>query len=167
MLVLFCDKEIRRSVPGNYIWLSVFTVCEAFFLSCVAADITNASLYGAIFATCISVGALFLGALYAAENVDREKLIKTMVKWMFIGLIVDLTVILLMIFFVSPKDKALIFVISIVMCAFSGLYVMWALLFVIVPGLESHDDYILGALRLYIEIARLFYWIMRLLGEKK
>ena len=165
--MLFCDKDRRRRVPENYIWLGVFTVCEAFFLSCTAMDITNASLYGAIFATCISVGALFLGALYAAENVDRDTLIKTMVKWMVIGIIVDIAVIILMIFFVSPKDKALIFVISLVMCAFSGIYVMWALLFVIVPGLESHDDYILGALRLYIEIARLFYWMMRLLGEKR
>ena len=86
---------------------------------------------------------------------------------MVIGIVVDLVVILLMLFVVSPKDKALIFAISIVMCAFSGMYVLWALLFVIVPGLESHDDYILGALRLYIEIARLFYWMMRLLGEKK
>ena len=72
MCVLFCYEERRRRVPENYIWLGIFTVCEAFFLACVAADITNASLYGAIFATCISVGALFLGALYAAENCDRD-----------------------------------------------------------------------------------------------
>ena len=136
-------------------------------LACFAADITSASLYGAIFATCISVGALFLGALYAAENVDRDKLIRTMVWWLVFGLIVDVVVLVLMIFFVHPKDTAVMFVISVVMCAFSGVYVMWALLFVIVPGLESHDDYIMGALRLYIEIARLFYWLMRIMGEKK
>ena len=53
------------------------------------------------------------------------------------------------------------------MVGIAGAYIMFALLFIIVPGIEDRDDYILGALRLYLEIARLFYWLMRILGEKK
>ncbi len=57
--------------------------------------------------------------------------------------------------------------VGIAMLILSGVYIMFALLFVIVPGIEDKDDYILGAMRLYLEIARLFFWLMKLLGEKK
>lgn len=57
--------------------------------------------------------------------------------------------------------------VGIAMIILSGVYIMFALLFVIVPGIEDKDDYILGAMRLYLEIARLFFWLMKILGEKK
>lgn len=53
------------------------------------------------------------------------------------------------------------------MLVVSGAYVIFALLFIIVPGITDKDDYILGALNLYLEIARLFYWLLVILGEKK
>ena len=53
------------------------------------------------------------------------------------------------------------------MLLISGFYVMWALLFVIVPDLEDKDDYIMGAMRLYMEIARLFFWLLKTFGKKK
>ena len=67
----------------------------------------------------------------------------------------------------KTADKTAVFVISMVMCVIAGGYIMFALFFIIVPGLEDKDDYIMGALRLYIEIARLFFWLMQLLGERR
>ena len=53
------------------------------------------------------------------------------------------------------------------MVILSSAWVTFALLFIIIPGPCDKDDYIYGALLLYIEIARLFYYMMKILGEKK
>ena len=90
-----------------------------------------------------------------------------MIKAMIITLIFHLITIVFVVFSFAVKDKALVIGISCAMLVVSGAYVMFALLFIIVPGITDKDDYILGALRLYLEIARLFYWILKLLGRKK
>lgn len=82
-------------------------------------------------------------------------------------LILHIFVIVLVLFSFGIKDKGLILAISCMMVVVSGAYIMFALLFIIVPGITDKDDYILGALRLYLEIARLFYWMMQLIGKKK
>lgn len=52
-------------------------------------------------------------------------------------------------------------------CLIAGIYIVFALLMLIIPGMTDYDDYILGALRLYVEIVRLFYYMLILLGDKK
>ena len=143
------------------------TCGEAFFLAAVAADLTVFSVYTAIMATCLSVGGLFAAACYTASTMDRERLIRNMVYSMVITLCIDLVMLFVILIMWNPKDKAVVISISVVMLVIVGAYVMFAPLFIIVPGMEDKDDYILGALRLYLEIARLFFWLMKLLGEKK
>lgn len=164
---IYGSPKARKEVPLNYILLTGATLGEASFLAATAADLKEASVYMAIMATCVAVGALFCGAMYSASSVNRDVLIKNMIRFAVIGLIVQLFMTLVILFLYSPKDKALVLGITIIMLIVTSGYVMFALLFVIVPGLEDKDDYILGALRLYLEIARLFFWIMKLLGERK
>jgi len=164
---IFISKEYRTRVPLNYVLLAGATLGEAFFLAAVAADLKEASVFGCIMATCFAVGGLFLASLKTASSMDRERLVSNMVTAMIGTLILHIIVIVVFMFGFGIKDKALVLGISCLMLVISGAYVMFALLFIIVPGLEDKDDYILGALRLYLEIARLFYWMMKILGEKK
>ena len=143
------------------------TCGEAFFLAAVAADLTVFSVYMAILATCLAVAGLFVAACYTASTVDRERLIRNMVYSMVVMLCIDLVMVFVILIMMNPKDKAVIIGISVVMLVLVSGYVMFALLFIIVPGIQDKDDYIFGALQLYLEIARLFFWLMKLLGEKK
>ena len=171
MITSFCviigSKERRRRVPENYIWLALATLGEAFFLAATATDLKVASVISAIMATCIVVGALFFATLYTASSVDRETLIRNMVKGLIGAFFLNLVMLFVMIFLYDPKDKAVVMIISCIMVVIAGAYIIFALLFIIVPGIEDREDYILGALRLYLEIARLFFWLMKILGEKK
>ena len=165
--VIISSKERRRRVPENYIWLAGMTLGEASFLAAVCADLTEFSVFAAIMATCCSVVGLFGAALYASSAVDKDKLIKTMFYGL-IGALIMQFIILLSILIASPFDnKFIIFWFSIWMCVVSGGWVMFALLFIILPGVEDKDDYILGAMRLYLEIARLFFWLLKAMGKKK
>ena len=156
------SKEKRTTVPLNYILLAGATLGETTFLAATAADLKEFSVFAAIMATCFAVGALFLAAVKTASSMNRERLIHNMVGALIGTLILHIVVIVLVLFSFGIKDKMLVFAISCLMLVVSGAYVMFALLFIIVPGItdETRDDYILGALRLYLEIARLFYWMM-------
>ena len=166
-ILIFCYKEYRQRVPLNYILLGGATLGEACLLAATAANLTVMSVYMAILATCLAVAGLFCGALYTSSTMDRDLLIRNMAKFFFVSLLIDVFCIILVFFFMNPKDKAVVAVISVIMLVVVSAYVMYALLFVIVPGIADKDDYILGALQLYLEIARLFFWLMKLLGEKK
>ena len=167
VLAIFCSKKNRRTVPLNYILLAGATLGEASFLACTAADLTVFSVFTAIMETCLAVAGLFVAALYTASTVDRDAIIRNMIKGLAGALVLNLVMLVVIITMYNPADKTAVFVISMVMCVIAGGYIMFALFFIIVPGLEDKDDYIMGALRLYIEIARLFFWLMQLLGERR
>ena len=160
-------KDARKKVPLNYILLAGATLGESFFLAAVAADLTSFSLYMAIMATCLAVGGLFVAALYTASTVNRDVLIRNMVTAMITTLFIDLFMVFVTLILYNPKDKEIVIGISLIMIVVVSAYIMFAMLFIIVPGIHDKDDYILGALRLYLEIARLFFWMMRLLGERR
>ena len=90
-----------------------------------------------------------------------------MVTAMITTLFIDLFMVFVTLILYNPKDKEIVIGISLIMIVVVSCYIMFALLFIIVPGIHDKDDYILGALRLYLEIARLFFWMMRLLGERR
>ena len=143
------------------------TLGEATFLAASAADLKVFSVFTAIMATCIAVASLFGATLYTASSMDRDQLIRNMVKGLTIGMFLNIFMLIFVLFMYNPKDQAVVMGVSIIMCIIAGGYIMFALLFIIMPGLEDKDDYIMGALRLYLEIARLFFWLMKILGEKK
>jgi FtsH-binding integral membrane protein len=167
MCVIVGSKKARRTVPQNYLWLAGVTIGESFFLAAVAADLTVFSVFTCILATCIVTGALFAGSMYTASMVDRDVLIRNLVKSIVTAFIINIVCLIIILFAYRPQDKWIVFAVSCVMVPVVGAYIVFALLFIIVPGIEDRDDYILGAMRLYLEIARLFYYLMRIFGEKK
>ena len=166
-IAIACYKEARRTVPYNYVLLLGATAGEAFFLAAVAAELKVASVLTAIMATCFATVGLFLAAMKTASTVDRDTLVRNMTYGLIGAFFLNVFMILFIVFMYNPKDQGLVIAVGVIMCLIAGAYIMFALLFIIVPGIEDRDDYILGALRLYMEIARLFFWLMQLLGEKK
>jgi len=164
--VIAISKKYRREVPLNYILLAGATLGESCFLAATAADLKGHLLMFAIFGTCIAVGALFLAALKTSSSVDRDVLIRNMVWFLSFSLLIHIVTLVLVLFAFGFKDKALMMAVSCLMLIVSAVYVMYALLLIIIPGTSDKDDYIMGALLLYLEIARLFYWMMQVLKRQ-
>lgn len=78
----------------------------------------------------------------------------------------DLAILVFMVFFGGFKDYTTQLVMSLLVCAITGVYIIFDLLVIILPGVADKDDYILYALNLYIDLARLFMHLMIILGKK-
>ena len=96
------DEKLRRAVPQNYIHLAMVTCGEAFMLAATAADLKVASVYSAIMATCAAVGGLFLAAMYTASSVDRDLLIRNMIKGLMLAFIMNMIMLFVIIFAYNP-----------------------------------------------------------------
>ena len=102
VLAIFCSKECRREVPKNYILLAGATMGEACFLAAVAADLTVFSVFTAILATCLAVAGLFVAALYTASTVDRDVLLRNMVKGLIGAFVLNLFMLFVVLFMYNP-----------------------------------------------------------------
>ena len=161
---LLFNKDIRRTVPYNYMLLGTITVCEATIIASVAANITAMSVLVCIMAVCLSTAGLWLAAVYTST---REHLQRNLMTGLAFAMIANIVVLLIMVFTMQFQDKTLVFVLGVIMLAVSGIFILFDLLMIIVPGAVDKEDYILAALNLYLDIARLFYYILILFGEKK
>ena len=136
----------------------------ACFIASFAANLTELSVVTAIMGCCLSTAGLFVAALYTST---RAHMIRNLTTGLIIAMVLDLVVLLLMLSTMKSQDKTLVFTISLIMCATSGIFIIFDLLYIILPGVADLDDYILASLNLYLDIARLFYYLLVLLGENK
>ena len=164
MITLFCSKPIRRSVPLNYILLLVVTVSLASMIAGVAAEFKALSVITAIMACCISTAGLFVAAMFTSTRIN---VMRNLVFGLVAAAILNLIVLLMMIFTMRMNDPGLVFAISLIMVVVVGIYIIFDLLQIIIPGIVDKDDYIFAALQLYIDIAYLFYYLLLLLGDRK
>ena len=136
----------------------------ACFIASFAANLTELSVVTAIMGCCLSTAGLFVAALYTST---RAHMIRNLTTGLIIAMVLDLVVLLIMLSSMKSQDKTLVFTISLIMCATSGIFIIFDLLYIILPGVADLDDYILASLNLYLDIARLFYYLLVLLGENK
>lgn len=161
-IALFCSRGLRFAVPLNYIALTIFTISMAFMVASLTAWLTYESVL-----LSIGVLALVLTCLWTAmlATPNPEKVI----MGMLIGL---LGAILFM------------FVITIPLCImgfFGGLCILWCFLgvlmssaliyidlfLIMIAGKVAKDEYILCALKLYIDIIRLLIYLLLIFGGGK
>ena len=63
-------------------------------------------------------------------------------------------------------SQALLLVYGSVGVLIVGFYILIDLVQIMTPDAISYDDYILGAMMLYIDIVRMFLYILMILGKK-
>ena len=170
MLFCFCaiavSKEARRKVPDNYFWLLGATLGESVLIAAVASEFTVTSVLTAIMATCFVTAGLFGAALCTSSSVNRNTLIRNLSLGIFAAFCLQLVTLLVMLLTWNFNDKTLVFVSSLSMVLMIGIYIIFVLLTIILDGVVDKEDYILAALRIYLEIARLFYYLLLLLGKR-
>eukprot|EP00330_Aristerostoma_sp_ATCC50986_P004050 CAMPEP_0114589704 /NCGR_PEP_ID=MMETSP0125-20121206/12099_1 /TAXON_ID=485358 ORGANISM="Aristerostoma sp., Strain ATCC 50986" /NCGR_SAMPLE_ID=MMETSP0125 /ASSEMBLY_ACC=CAM_ASM_000245 /LENGTH=246 /DNA_ID=CAMNT_0001786751 /DNA_START=73 /DNA_END=813 /DNA_ORIENTATION=+ len=161
MLVLTFSTTMSRTVPTNYILLAAFTLCESYTVSFITSVYDPATVTLALFLTAVVVIGL---ALYAFTS-------KTEVGY-FRGLILNITLAMLGMGLISFFSRLfvgialfhkLIFACS---AALAGLYLIYDIKMIVGQGRRKIDldDYIKGALFLYLDIIRIFLKILEFLN---
>jgi FtsH-binding integral membrane protein len=157
LYALVCYSAVSRRTPWNYMLLFLFTGCEAYMASCITAYAPPQTVLIAAILTAVVVVAL---TIYAFT---------TKTDFTVLGGILFVAVMLLFvagILAIFIRNKILDIVISSLACLVYGVYLIFDTQLVVGKheNALSLDDYIQGALQLYIDILRLFIEILRILA---
>ena len=72
-----------------------------------------------------------------------------------------------MLFFIGTLSSQFMIAYASIGIIASGIFVLVDLIIIMKPGAMDMDDYILGALNLYLDIVRMFIYLLMILGSKK
>ena len=164
-LWLVWSEEARRSVPKNYILLGVFTFCEGFFFAGLTSRMDIQAVLMASSALAVITSSLFI---MVWNLKDFHLFHRAVFKCMFYSIFIQLGLLITMIYMSIYKysGQEIQFYFSLVMVVVGCIYLCFDLLIIIMPKGISHEDYILAALLLYMDIAQLF-WNLLILFSKK
>ena len=160
-IALTCNRDLARRVPTNYALLAVFTMCQAFYFSFVTTFYDQtAVLTAAIMTAGMTVG---IGGYALTTKTDF-----TAMTSLFVTMSLGLILVCFCSFFLSFIEWWHPFV-SALLVVFYGLYLIYDVQ--LIAGGHSHslsyDEYIVGAMLIYVDIMWLFIELLRLLGDKR
>ena len=159
-MALICCRSVARKVPMNYILLLAFTLCEAFAFSFICSFYSvETTLYAATTTAALTVAL----TLYACTT----KTDFTMMGGLMISICVAIFMLMIMSMFMSwvswwtPMVSALLVV-------FYGLFLVYDTQLVAGGGSYSLglDEYIVGALIIYVDIMAIFLELLKLFGDR-
>ncbi len=159
-MALICCRSVARKVPVNYILLLAFTLCEAFTFSFICSFYSvETTLYAATTTAALTLAL----TLYACTT----KTDFTMMGGLMISICVAIFMLMIMSMFMSwvswwtPMVSALLIV-------FYGLFLVYDTQLVAGGGSYSLglDEYIVGALIIYVDIMAIFLELLKLFGDR-
>ncbi|CDW81450.1 UNKNOWN [Stylonychia lemnae] len=159
-LVLICNRKLARTVPVNYYILGIFTICESYMVSFICTMYEPQVVFIAALMTACSVGGL---TFYAWTTKEDFTVMRGVMSFVIAAIFSTL---ILCIFMQQQMDRtALSFLFVIIF----GIYIVIDTQMIMGNNKYelSSEDYILGALILYLDIINLFLEILKILGKKK
>lgn len=160
MLVLFFVESARRTVPYNYILLFLFTGLEGCSVSCVTAYYDPDTILLAAASTC----GLTLALTIYAFNTKTDF---TLYGGILIALSFGLLIFGLIFIFIGDSNAYRLIFCPVAIASY-GIYLVYDTQLIV--GEKRHkigyDEYILGAIALYIDIIGIFLYILELFGRK-
>ena len=160
--VLSCVPSVARSVPTNYILLFAFTILEAYSVAYTCATVKDSMvvLAAAMMTAAVVVG-LTLYAVFTPTDFTKCGGTMTVIGCAFM-------VFSLFSFLFGPTMRLIYCVLGVIVF---GMYLIFDTQYIV--GGErrqysiSKEDYIMGAMILYIDIINMFLFILELLkGDK-
>ena len=158
---LICFRDLARRVPTNYGLLALFTFCQAFYFSFVTTFFPPENVLAAAGMT----AGMTAGITLYAFNTKTDF---TIMRSLFLTLSLGLLFLILMSAFMSFAEWWHP-VLSCILVVFYGLYLIYDTQ-LIAGGHQyslSYDEYIVGAMLIYVDIMYLFIEILRVLGDKR
>ena len=156
IIPVLCFKNLARRVPINYILIILWTICEAYMISCVCCVFDQKVVLISAACTLAVTGAITMYAFVTKED------------FTFMGGFLSSSLILLFIFsllvFIFPIMNALVCVFGLL------LYSMYLLVDTQMIlgkfGNEySIDDYIIASLAIYLDVIQIFLYILQIIAR--
>ncbi len=156
LIFLMCNPNSLKKVPQNYIFLAVFTLCESYIVSAICAG-TNPRLV--FMAASMTIGMTLILTYYACTTKED---FTVMGASLFIGI----SVLFLFSFFFMFTHNTIIHIL--LCCASMVIYSVYLvydtqLLLGNKMCALDYDDYIIGAMMLYVDIIQLFLNLLEIL----
>ena len=157
---ILCCKSVARKTPTNYILLLIFTLCQAFVFASICSHYPSSDVLTAAGMTAAVTVAL---TFYACTT----KTDFTICGGLFFILGMALLCLMICSFVFSFAAWYHPFV-SALLVVFYGLYLIYDTQLVAGGGQHelSYDDYIVGALLIYVDIMMLFLELLKLFGDR-
>ena len=157
---IICCQSVAQTVPLNYILLLIFTLCESYLIACTTISFEPLSVFMCAGITLAIVIGLTLYAIFTKTDVTLCG-----------GALVSLSIIMIFLSIIGIFYTSLFYqtlVNSFGVFLFS-LYLIYDTQLVIGKNKNyiSTDNYIIGALMIYIDIVTLFIKILLLFAKKK
>lgn len=158
--LILCCKSIAREVPGNYICLFICTVSLSFIAGIITSQYDPYSVLTAVIITLLVTVSLTLYAVFTKTDF-------TMCS-SFLCILFTATLLVIILILCSSDNSSLYYFYCWICVIIYGLYLVVDVQ-LIAGGRRyslSHEDYIVGALIVYIDIIMLFLKILELLKSK-
>lgn len=160
LITLCCSRQLARTVPINYILLSIFTTSFSYMTSLTTVMFEPADIMIAGILTAAMTAGLSLYAL--KTEIDYSEMSSFL--WSLV-----LTLIFSVIMVLLLPSKLMQIVIGLLGACILSVYIIFDTQIIIGGRYAalSIDDYIFAAMMLYLDVMRLFLEILRLLGKSK
>ena len=161
--VTCCCSEVARTVPYNYIFLVLVTVCEAVVVGFISAMYTAESV---LLATVLTAG-IFIGlTMYAMTTKSDFTGMGGYLMAALLGLILMSFVCLF--FPYSSMGHKILAGIGAILFSF---YIVYDTQLMVGGKHHKHqfsvDDYVFAALNIYLDIINLFLYLLELFGQRQ
>jgi protein lifeguard len=163
-IALICCRGLSRSVPTNYILLTIFTVCEAYLVGFISARYDPEVVLAAAFMT----AGITAGVSWYAWTTKSDFTICGPLFFV-LGITLLLVSMFILIFGIAFGHWR---VLHMIFCGIAVVLFSFYLIFdtqLIMGGKRYEieiDDYILGAIILYTDIITIFLYLLRIFGGK-
>jgi len=152
-------QENMRTYPKNYFLLGGFTITEGLLVGITCSFYTVASVLFAVFATSVLVGSLTAYAMYTKTDFTD------MGGYLFCAMVVLMIFGFMCMMVGGPFMHKVYCCLGILLFSF---YLIYDTQMIMGKGelCLGVDDYVFGALQLYIDIIQLFLFILQLFGDR-
>jgi len=159
LISMACCESVRRKTPTNFIFLSIFTVCEGIMLGTVS---TYYEVDAVLIAVGITAGVTFALTIFAFQT----KIDFTACGGMLCGLLVIFMIAGLCLMFM-PKTKWVMVGYGSAGALVFSLYIIYDTQ-LMMGGKHKYslspEEYIFAALNIYLDVVNLFMYILMIVG---
>ena len=160
-LAIICAPNVAREVPTNYLLLLAFTAAESYLVA------YTSSLYqpGSVLMAAFLAASVVLGLTIYALTTKRDFSMSGGSLFIF-GIAISICSLVLLFVPDSPFWTVVYSGASVILF---GFYLIYDVQIIVGGGRYEidMDDYVIGALIVYMDIIMLFLHILKLIGEKK
>ena len=161
LCAIMCFRSVAKTVPTNYICLIVFTLCEAYMVSFACSSVDEPKIV--IMAAAMTLGMTLSLTIYACTT---KKDFTMMGSTLFI-MCTALLMFGIFMWVFNSWNEPLFIVYTTLGVILYGFYLVYDTQ-LIMGGKENEidlDDYIIGAIMIYLDVIILFLKILTLLKE--